>query len=876
MALPDATPWCVALAELMRRLVLEPARVVVLLPFAQILPEARRAWARLQPAGFLPRFETTHTWSDRTSAFAPDQNDLAFEPAHDLLTARRLLARAGLARQALAQAPRLLQTALSLAPLAAAASLSARADWAQRADIAVSGGAASSSAWFALETALARVAVAWVGASRYATDVLLAPGVGNDVEALVVIEGVLLDPLTQAVAASFGDRAHRLGLVPAVAAAPVAASLAWHAAMDPEDEAARAAACVMRHLAEQRQPVALIATDRALTRRIGAALAAHDVEMHDATGWRLSTTRAAATLVGALRACAHDASSDTVLDWLKNASRFDDVAVQQLETQLRKHGLRQWSAWCERIARALPIGPAAGAGERSLSSPVLHVLTVTIEQRRAAMTVARSLRDWLAATRHLLESGGQWQQLAEDAAGARVVEDLHLGPDAEPLDAFNEEGTGIGEAQPGLVRLTLAEFSTWVRQVLEAGRFVPPSPEAATPAVHVLPLAQTVGRKFAAVVVPGCDEQRLPAWPELPGNWSAAQRLALGLPSRENAAQAQRSAWAHLVAGSPTDLLWRQTDASGDAVRPSPLLQQLALAGMAISSADPRPLRHVESEPTLHPQPRGDALPLDTLSASAYEDLRRCPYRFFATRLLRLVAADELEATLGKREFGSWLHLLLGHFHQALDAAPEADAGGRLALIDAAADRASRELALSQAEFLPFAAAWPAVRAGYMEWLAEHEAQEGARFAVAESERQQPLGTLRLRGRIDRIDTLPEGRPFVIDYKTEALAATRKRVVDATEDTQLAFYAALLPDDTLRAAYVSVGEPSQTMRRTGRGHSTRTVEQAQVVPARDALIAGVLHDFACIDAGAPMPALGEGAVCEHCDARGLCRKDFWG
>ena len=26
---------------------------------------------------------------------------------------------------------------------------------------------------------------------------------------------------------------------------------------------------------------------------------------------------------------------------------------------------------------------------------------------------------------------------------------------------------------------------------------------------------------------------------------------------------------------------------------------------------------------------------------------------------------------------------------------------------------------------------------------------------------------------------------------------------------------------------------------------------------------------------APLPALGEGSVCEWCAARGLCRKDFW-
>ena len=35
------------------------------------------------------------------------------------------------------------------------------------------------------------------------------------------------------------------------------------------------------------------------------------------------------------------------------------------------------------------------------------------------------------------------------------------------------------------------------------------------------------------------------------------------------------------------------------------------------------------------------------------------------------------------------------------------------------------------------------------------------------------------------------------------------------------------------------------------------------------------HDMARIAAGAPLPALGEGSVCEFCAVRGLCRKDYW-
>jgi ATP-dependent helicase/nuclease subunit B len=87
----------------------------------------------------------------------------------------------------------------------------------------------------------------------------------------------------------------------------------------------------------------------------------------------------------------------------------------------------------------------------------------------------------------------------------------------------------------------------------------------------------------------------------------------------------------------------------------------------------------------------------------------------------------------------------------------------------------------------------------------------------------------------------------------------------AHEDTQLAFYAALLADDTLRAAYVNVGE---------RG-ATEMVEQPDIVEARDALVEGITEDLRRIAQGATLTALGEGRACEFCAARGLCRKDSW-
>jgi ATP-dependent helicase/nuclease subunit B len=291
----------------------------------------------------------------------------------------------------------------------------------------------------------------------------------------------------------------------------------------------------------------------------------------------------------------------------------------------------------------------------------------------------------------------------------------------------------------------------------------------------------------------------------------------------------------------------------------------LLLAGPHTLADDPREAVRVAAAPTARPLPAAPALTVDKLSASASEDLRRCPYRFFALRQMGLREADEIDAELDKSDFGNWLHQVLGRFHEALAASPEPHGPARAQLLEITAQEVTRAQRFEEGEFLPFAAAWPQVRDGYLAWLAMHEAKEGGQFIEAESEHEQGLGEVKLFGRIDRIDRLRDGSRYVMDYKTEGRAASAERVRDAGEDTQLAFYAALLPDDTVRAAYINVGERGKT----------ETIEQGEVVQARDMLVEGIVSDLGRIRGGAALPALGEGKACDFCGARGLCRKDFW-
>ena len=809
-----------------------PARTVVLLPYAQLMPQAKEAWqdwtqspeALAAPSWrhhFLPRFESTRNWASSVTAWVAGADDLSFDRARDLPHAAWLLERAGLGAQRQVLAGMLVDTAWQLGEVAAAVSPQTRAAWVGQARASL--GMPADGGALALEAATQRIALEWAAASGYASDVLWS----QDIDCLMVLQGLQADALAQALLASYGARAVGLQLPPAAGRGLVRL---WPAPQA-EEEAAMAASCVLTHLQQGHRPVALIAQDRTLTRRVRAMLDARGLAIRDETGWKLSTTRAAARLMALLRATAWDAGSDAVLDWLKQAPAFAPGQVSQLEAELRGKAVRDWP------------------GLR-LATDVSGDLLQQVEAIRARLTAARPLAEWLADLQQALQQDGQWDALDIDDAGAAV------------LDALCLRDGSRGLLSRWTRRLAAGDFVAWVHQTLEGASFKPGHPSRAE--VVILPLSQLLGRPFAAVVLPGCDEGNLPASPEPAGLWTRAQRLALGLPSREALQLQVRAAWDCALQLPLVDLLWR-TSERGDLLAPSTLVQELELAGdtPAASAADPRCWRDVTVQPLPAPAPSGRELPLTRLSASAYEDLRKCPYRFFALRLLRLRETDELDSEVGKREFGIWLHAVLRTFHEALAESPTRDPAQRLAMIDQAAGLAGRQSGLDPAGMVPLLAAWPGVRDGYLLWLGEHEAA-GWAFDAAESERRVPLGPIELVGTIDRIDRRADGLRLVLDYKTENSQRTKDRIRSPCEDTQIAFYAALLEDDELEAAYLNLSEKE----------GSKAFMQKDIVALRDALVQGIREDMGRVAQGASLPALGQGDACTWCAARGLCRRDF--
>jgi ATP-dependent helicase/nuclease subunit B len=355
-------------------------------------------------------------------------------------------------------------------------------------------------------------------------------------------------------------------------------------------------------------------------------------------------------------------------------------------------------------------------------------------------------------------------------------------------------------------------------------------------------------------------------------------------------AAAQSKAWKWLCSLPSVSVLWQRMQ-GGEQLAKSGLLQLLELQGRLMPCLSP-PARTEGSgragglAPLLPDLPdvfkNGVSIDWQTLapkhiSASGYADLRACPYRFYAKQILGLRDSPELDETVEKRDFGTWLHGTLHRFHESLkqDAAQESEA-----LLDRCAAAEQKALGLDDAAFLPFALIWPQTRSAYLAWLVTHEAA-GLTYQQGEQKRALALTVeekkIELVGTIDRIDADSVGNTWLLDYKTESADKTGKRIKEADEDTQLAFYAVLVSGEQsqnqrqVNAAYVNLVERVNN-KQGRRGTQTHALPELEL--RRDALLNGISSDLTKIAAGHGLRALGEGDACAYCTVRGLCRKDF--
>jgi ATP-dependent helicase/nuclease subunit B len=869
-----------------------PARdAVLLLPFAALLAPARAAFAAA--GGWQPRIETPLTLAASLGPPAlPEPGQCSGDVALDRMNAGNLLRRlpwgaawaqrdaAGFAKvtsDVVQAAQGLRDAAHAKAPAARDAFWTTLRDTLGPANTSVTGPAAT-------ETLLLRVAVEWAcAAAAPITDHCF----GLRPSAWVVLRMGGPEPVSEALMAHADAPALHLW-ADAEDASPFAhtaaqAQLQRLRCDDFEAEAQASAAAVIDALNAGQTPIALVALDRELVRRVRALLDRSGVPIVDETGWLLATTQAAAKLVALLKAAAPQAGADARLDWLKTWPAALEAAGSSSALLDTLEALWRGSRHLGDLAGAQALWARAQAYLRPLSAPAV-----------------RPLGQWLLVLQQSLAAEGAGSTWGADAAGAQVIAALFRAPAPAWHAATNE------------LRLDLAGFTAWVQSCLEETPFLPtPDPGAE---LVLTPLARCFGRPFKAVVVPGADHLHLGAGDPPAALVGEALATTLGMDNQATRRLRQRHALAQLLRAPQVSLLHRLRDGD-EPLAESPAVQWLLLErGKATAKvvakidaspgsasdkkasdnvpeqAGPRPLEDrlriwspqlqtVPAQPVARPLPTAvGALP-QVLSATQVEALRQCPYRFFARAVLRLEQAEELDLGLAKRDYGTWLHAVLFRFHQGRqhhrqDAGKQADkqAAKDADALRAAADLETQALDMDAGELLPYRASFEHFVPAYLAWLAPREAQ-GWTWHEGEADHQvqpPPLLGLRLRGRIDRVDAGPKGARQVLDYKTGQASSLKTKLRDPAEDTQLAFYAALLlgtqhDGRDLSAAYLALDDPKAPLE----------VAHPKVHESALALIDGLADEWPRLQAGAPLPALGEGAVCKTCEARGLCRRDQW-
>jgi ATP-dependent helicase/nuclease subunit B len=612
-----------------------------------------------------------------------------------------------------------------------------------------------------------------------------------------------------------------------------------------EDEALQGAQTVIDWLAAGKSRIAIVAQDRVVARRIQALLNRAQIAVADETGWKLSTTRAAAAIAAWFDVVASRAETVALLDFLKSPFLLADTndKVEQvitIETALRRANvLSGWQA----VTSALAGGSSA------------QRLLLQIEQQAKSCAGRKSVAQWLDATACVLDTLGMRSALESDAAGLQVL---------AMIEAMRHDCAALTQA------FSFSEWRAFISLQLETTAIVPADTDDR---VVMLPLNGARLRTFDAVLMVGADADHLPSKPNEALFFANTVRRELGLVTRERLQRQQQRDFSELLSTNDEVVLSWQAHKDGEPNPASVWIERLQLA-LARSNAEQlrahrAAIAHqllTASAPSC-PAPSAPHLLPRKLSASGFNSFVACPYQFFATRMLGLSGMDELSDMPEKRDYGDWLHRILKSYHENVRDQNIA-LSGRAAELQKISDQVFNDALEENSAALGYYARWQKAIPAYLTWANEREAQ-GWRFVVGEQWLEKTLqlshGEITLHGCIDRIDENDAGERTVLDYKTRSTQALRDKL-KVKEDHQLAFYGLLSDAPVSSAFYVAL---ELTNGKTGDAEATDYVEWQQ------ALSGQLESSMRAVAQGAALPASGIELICQFCDVRGLCRKGNW-
>jgi len=676
------------------------------------------------------------------------------------------------------------------------------------------------------------------------------------------------DPLAQTLHAAWpaqiamGLRARAHALREIVPESPLAGWLRIAGCANAEAEAQVVDVAVREWLLAGKRSVAVIVQDRVVARRVRALLERAQVLVQDEAGWAFSTTSAATVVSRLLDVVTSDGYHRDLLDLVKSPFVFHDLprnqrraTVARFEQQVRKHGvIARFDAFFELADRV---------GDAEVRALLERVATASRAFDLGRATLVR----WLAALREALAAIGVVAGFEVDAAGGQLL---------ELLDELEHE------LRHDALTFAFADWRRWLARKLENATF---RDRAIDSPVVFTNLAATRLRQFDAVLIVGVDTAHLPGPDPIALFFNQGVRAELELPTHTDALREIEELLSALISTGGELMMTWQCTVDGEANLLSPFLQRLdtlhrlawdhGLDDAALATRAPRaqvPTPQPAALPALTAQPAPSvpvALLPSRISASGYNALVACPYQFYARHLLGLNELDEVQEEIEKSDYGQRVHGVLARFHKKYPRVADLGSEEAVRALSRFSEDAFREVIVANYLDRAWLARWQALIPDYLDWQRAREA-EGWRFTASEEQKEITITTpagraLVLRGRIDRVDENENSKVAVIDYKTRRAQPLKDALAEPGEDVQLPVYALLWGGSVTAALFLSIDRD---------GVKEVPLEQevaalAQATRARLATLFDALHD------SVPLRAQGTEETCEYCEARGICRLDYW-
>ena len=430
----------------------------------------------------------------------------------------------------------------------------------------------------------------------------------------------------------------------------------------------------------------------------------------------------------------------------------------------------------------------AGREDRPWHCPRLAAVVAGLREARAGLSGRRPPGSWA-------EGFSQWLERLGWARGRGLSS-----AEYQAQQAWREVLVGLAGLEPLAPRLERAGALRQLQRLAAARLFQPEGPEVP---LQVLGVLETSGLQFDHLWLMGLHDGLWPAPPRPNPFLPLALQRALGMPhaSAERELAVVRRSTARLL-GSAGEVVVSVPGQEGDRpLRPSPLLEGLPRVAAEALALWPEPLWRerlfaARAGETLAPDPAPPLAGARARGGSAlFKYQAACPFRAFAELRLAARPLEQAEIGLDARSRGSLLHHILERVWRQLGSQAALLACAEDARQALVAEAVEQELERTRRQHpLTLTPRFREVETErlqrlVLDWLALEATRAPFVAVEAEKECQVALGGVEVRLKIDRIDTLADGRKLLIDYKTGQVEA-RQWFGARPEEPQLPLYSA--------------------------------------------------------------------------------------